>query len=178
MKNPVLPRPLDDLSQIGFLLGRAYYSYMGFLEHLLKETGLGDHIQPGMGSLLFALFREDDRTISEVARELQLARSTMTGMVARMKQARLIRVVKCRQDSRAVRLRLTPLARSLEPRCQDLAARVERILSGDLSATESRDLRRSLTTVIGTINARLGPPRGKPVASGIFSAVAGSPGSI
>jgi DNA-binding MarR family transcriptional regulator len=138
---------------------------MGFLEHLLDETGLGEHIKPGMGSLLFALFREDDRTISEVARELQLARSTMTGMVARMKKARLISVVKCRQDSRAVRLRLTPLARVLEPRCHELAARVERILSGDLTDPESRELRRSLSTVIGTINAQLGPPRGEPVAS-------------
>ena len=166
MKNHVSPPPAsDELSQIGFLLGRAYYSYMGFLEHLLNETGLGDHIKPGMGSLLFALFREDDRTISEVARELQLARSTMTDMVARMKKARLIGVVKCRQDSRAVRLRLTPLARSLAPRCHELAARVERVLSGDLSAAESRDLRRSLTTVIGTINAQLGSPRGEPVPS-------------
>jgi MarR family multiple gene transcriptional regulator MgrA len=118
-----------------------------------------------MGSLLFALFREDGRTISEVARELQLARSTMTGMVARMKKARLISVVSCRQDSRAVRLLLTPLARSLEPRCHELAARVERILSGDLSAAESRNLRRSLTAVIATINARLSSPRGMPVAS-------------
>lgn len=165
MKNHVRPPASDELSQIGFLLGRAYYSYIGFLEHLLDETGLGDYIKPGMGSLLFALFREDDRTISEIAQELQLARSTMTGMVARMKKARLIRVVKCRRDSRAVRLRLTPLARSLEPRCHELAARVERVLSGDLSTTESRDLRRSLAKVIGTINAQLGSPRVEPVAS-------------
>ncbi|HEX5105475.1 MAG TPA: MarR family transcriptional regulator [Pirellulaceae bacterium] len=164
MKNHVSLRPTVELSQIGFLLGRAYDSYMGFLEHLLEESGLGDHIKPGMGSLLFALFREDDRTISEVARELQLARSTMTGMVARMKKARLINVVRCRQDSRALRLRLTPLARSLEPRCQQLASRVERILSGDLSAEESRNLRRLLTIVIGTINAGLGSPRREPVA--------------
>lgn len=166
MKNHVSPpRASDELSQIGFLLGRAYYSYMGFLEHLLEETGLGEHIKPGMGGLLFALFREDDRTISEVGRELQLARSTMTGMVARMKQARLISVVKCRHDSRAMRLKLTPLARSLELRCRELAARVEHILSGDLQATEGRNLRRSLTTVIGTINARLSSPRGELVAS-------------
>ena len=160
-----MPSTPDELNQVGFLLGRAYYSYIGLLEQMLADACLGECCKPGMGSLLFALFREDDRTISEVARELQVARSTMTGMVARMKKARLISVVKCRQDSRAVRLRLTPLARSLEPRCQELAARVERILSGDLSATESRDLRRSLTTVIGTINARFGSPRGKPVAS-------------
>lgn len=165
MKNDVSLLATDELSQIGFLLGRAYYTYIGFLEHRLDETGLGDHIKPGMGSLLFALFREDDRTISEVARELQVARSTMTGMVARMKKARLISVVKCRQDSRAVRLKLTTLARSLESRCHELAAHVERILSGDFSAAESRNLRRSLTTVISTINAQLGSPRAEPVAS-------------
>jgi hypothetical protein len=45
MKNHVSPPPAsDELSQIGFLLGLAYYSYMGFLEHLLDEIGLGRHI--------------------------------------------------------------------------------------------------------------------------------------
>jgi DNA-binding MarR family transcriptional regulator len=145
----------DEISQIGVLLGRAYYSYIGFLQRLLDDTGLGKHIKPGMGSLLFALFREDDRTISEIARELQLARSTMTGIVARMKKARLITVVKCDQDSRAVRLRLTPLARSLEPRCHELAARVEQMLSRDLDEAEADELRRSLGAVVRTINAHL-----------------------
>jgi hypothetical protein len=60
---------------------------------------------------------------------------------------------------------MIPLAPSLAPRCCELGSRIERILSGDLNAAESRDLRRSLTTVIGAINAQLGSPCGEPVAS-------------
>lgn len=145
----------EELYQISFLLGRAYYSYIGMLERLLEETGLGEFIKPGMGNLLFALFREDDRTISDVARELQLARSTMTGMVARMKKARLITVVKDPRDWRAVRLKLTPLARSLEGRCHELADHIERLLVDDLEPPEAEALRRSLSKLIGTINRQL-----------------------
>jgi hypothetical protein len=51
-----------------------------------------------------------------------------------------------------MRLRLTPLARSLEPRCHDLAQRVERLLTRDLEACQSEELRKSLSVVIRTIN--------------------------
>lgn len=35
-----------------------------------------------MGSLLFALFEQDDQTITKISRDLQPAKSTMTGMIA------------------------------------------------------------------------------------------------
>ncbi len=85
-----MPDGVDDLDQIGFLLGRAYYSYVGLLQQWLESAGLAGHLKPGMGSLLFALFREDGRTITEIADELQLAKSMMTGMVARMRESGLI----------------------------------------------------------------------------------------
>lgn len=142
-----MPRPADDLDQIGFLLGRAYYSYIGLLERWLDEAGLSEHCKPGMGSLLFALFREEDRTITEVARELQLAKSTMTTMVARMKRAGLITVRPDPADARASRLRLTPLARSLEKRCRGVAGRMERFLCHNMSEPEQEHFRTVLTRV-------------------------------
>jgi DNA-binding MarR family transcriptional regulator len=144
-------------AQIGFLLGRAYYSYVGLLDRLLEETGLDQHLKPGMGSLLFALFRQDDRTIGQLAEELQLARSTMTGMVSRMRKARLIQTAADSGDGRAVRIRLTPLARSLEARCRRLAHRVEQMLCRNLSPNEQSALRDGLSIVVRTINGELEP---------------------
>lgn len=145
----------DELNQVGFLLGRAYYSYIGLLEKMLAEAGLGEHCKPGMGSLLFALFRQDDRTISEIGRELGLARSTMTGMIARMRKAGLITEYRDPQDGRAVRIRLNPLARSLESRCRKLAADIERLLCRDLDAQHQEHLREALAVVTRNISREL-----------------------
>lgn len=141
----------DTLDQIGFLLGRAYYSYVGLLQQRLEEIGLAEHVKPGMGSLLFALFRQDNRTISEIAKELQLAKSTMTGMVSRMRAAGLLTTQSDQNDGRAQRLRLTPLAQSLKPKCQKLAVKMERLLGQKLMPEAREQFRVSLATVTRTI---------------------------
>lgn len=139
------------LNQIGFLLGRAYYSYIGLLERWLDEEGLSEHLKPGMGSLLFALFREDNRSFSEIADELQLAKSTMTGMVSRMRKAGLVTVETDATDSRVLRLRLTPLASSLKSRSRQFARKVERFLCRELSQSAQQNLRDSLSNITKTI---------------------------
>ena len=142
---------VDDLDQIGFLLGRAYYSYVGLLQQWLESAGLSGHLKPGMGSLLFALFREDGRTITEIADELQLAKSTMTGMVARMRAAGLITTEADANDGRVQRLQLTSLARSLKPRCRKMAREMESLLGGQLSPAVQQQFRAALVTVTRTI---------------------------
>lgn len=142
-----MPQSSGDLAQLGFLLGRAYYSYIGFLERRLAAADLDRYVKPGMGSLLFALFRQDDRTITELGRELQLAKSTMTGMVARAKKTGLVTLQSDKVDRRAVRVRLTALARTLEPRCRRTADGVEDDLCAAFPGDESEKLRSMLTTL-------------------------------
>ena len=146
-----MPDVVDDLDQIGFLLGRAYYSYVGLLQQWLESEGLAEHLKPGMGSLLFALFREDGRTITQIADELQLAKSTMTGMVARMREAGLITTEAHADDGRAVRLQLTPLGRSLKPKCRKMAGEMERLLGRQLTPAARQQFRVALATVTRTI---------------------------
>ncbi len=144
-----------DLNQLGFLLGRAYYTYIGFLERFIADEGLDEHVKPGMGSLLFALYREDDRTITEISVELQVAKSTMTGMIGRMKDAGLVTIVADKHDGRVTRLRLTELARSIEQRCVRLAQRVEKLLCRDFQDVEQKRLRTSLAKLTTTMTDHL-----------------------
>lgn len=153
---------LPDLDQFGFLLGRAYYSYIGLLQTWLDEEGLSQHLKPGMGSLLFALFREDSRTAASVAAELQLAKSTMAGMVSRMRDAGLVTLEADAHDGRAWKLKLTPLARSLQPRCLKLADEMEQLLAEKLSARQHTEFRRSLVLVTQTITEKL---EARPIAA-------------
>lgn len=149
------PKRLD---QIGFLLGRAYYTYIGFLQKRLDAEGLGENFKPGMGSLLFALFREDNRTVTSLAQELHLAKSTMTGMVARMREAGLITLSPDASDGRSFRLQLTQLARSLEARCVQLAVTVENELLRDFSKDEAARLRSALQQLVAAMSDELDRP--------------------
>jgi DNA-binding MarR family transcriptional regulator len=144
-----------NVDQMGFVLGRAYYNYIGFFEHFIAKAGLDKHIKPGMGSLLFALYRDDDRTISEIANELQIAKSTMTGMVRRMQKAGLLEEAVDERDGRVTRLRLTKLAKSIETRCIKVAAQVEELLCVNFKPIEQTRLRSSLVQLTATMTTHL-----------------------
>ncbi len=114
--------------QISLFLGRAYYSYLGMLGRLLKARKLDKQLKPGIGNILFALFREDDRTATEIGASLGLARSTMARLVDKVRQLGLVTTRPDPDDGRAVRISLTQEARSLMPDCFELANYIESII--------------------------------------------------
>ncbi|MDZ4686199.1 MAG: MarR family transcriptional regulator [Planctomycetaceae bacterium] len=149
------PAACVELDQAVFFLGRAFYSYIGVLDRILVEAGLDGHVRPGMGNVLFALFERDDQTISEVAARLRLSKSTMTDMVARIRKSGLITAKRDPADGRAIRLRLTPLARSLEPRCRKAARRMDDIACRRFNDEERNVLRDLLGRMIESMSEEL-----------------------
>ncbi len=139
----------DPLDQVVWHIGRAYYAYVGVLEQVLAETGLDEHLRPGMGHILFALFEQDGRSIKEIATRTQLSSSTLTGMLTRMEKAGIIARRRDDEDGRGVRL--TRLGRSLEPRCRLVAERLGEILRAGMGANgvlHAKHLLRRLTETL------------------------------
>ena len=147
------PAELDTLS---FYVGRLYYGYIGLLESMLRERGLRDVIAPGMGHILFALFHEDDRAIKDLSRDVWLSPSTLTGMLDRMQRAGLITRHRDPGDGRLVRIRLTPLARSLKEQCQQLAADLDRILHKQIDEDDLETLKALLFQVTRNLREAAG----------------------
>jgi DNA-binding MarR family transcriptional regulator len=126
------------LDHICFAISRAYYNHLGILEHVRAETELGKHVHPGMGHILFALFAEDNLAIKDLVDRVELSYSALSGMVSRMKRAKLIACRRDAADGRSVRVRLAPLGKSLEPRAKQpfpeppaAAEKIELIASSD-----------------------------------------------
>ena len=140
------------LVQIGFLLGRAYYAYLGLLERELKEAGLDGVCPPGIGSLLFELYERDETSIGALGKRLSLSKSTMTGLVRKAHSCGLVSTCRDPQDGRATLVKLTTLAKSIQPKCNQLADRIDDLVAGKLTNRQRNDLRRSLTQVISSIN--------------------------
>jgi MarR family transcriptional regulator, organic hydroperoxide resistance regulator len=141
---------MDDepLDQIAFYIGRAYYSYVGWLETLLTNSGLDAHLRPGMGQILCALYRTDNLSIKQIASRTQLSLSTLTGMLARMERAGLIDRRRDEQDGRLVRVRLTRLGRSLEADVFKVAKEVNEAFLAGLGKSEVARARRLLKRLI------------------------------
>jgi DNA-binding MarR family transcriptional regulator len=140
------------LDALSFYIGRAYYNYVGCLERGLVECGLHKHVSPGMGHVLFALFEKDDRIIKDLAKQVKLSYSTMTGLLTRMERAGLIECRKDPADGRATRVKLTSLARTLEARCFKLLKEVNGVMQSGMSDDEIRSLKQLLSRMIETLS--------------------------
>jgi DNA-binding MarR family transcriptional regulator len=145
------PGNADPLDQLIWHLGRAYYGYVGVLERVLAEEGLEQYIRPGMGHILFTLFEQDARSIKEIAARSQLACSTLTGLLERMDRVGLIERRRDEKDGRVTRVRLTALARSLEPRCRTVVRRLDQLFRtglGDASVEQAKALLQHMTAIL------------------------------
>ena len=142
-RRPATPRPAA-LEHISFAIGRAYYNHLGMLERALAESGLTEFVQPGMGCVLFALFERDDQAIKEIVDRTEVSHSTLSGMLRRMKRVGLIDLSRDAADGRSVRVRLTPLGKSIEPRCRRTLRKIDDIMTAGSSEKEIRMVQRTL----------------------------------
>jgi MarR family transcriptional regulator, organic hydroperoxide resistance regulator len=132
------------LEHISFAIARAYYNHLGMLERILVEMGLAEHVRPGMGSVLFALFERDDQAIKEIVERSGLSHSTLSGLLRRMKRGGLIHLERDAADGRSIRVRLTPLGKSLQPLCNRALRKVDRIMSAGNSPADIRRVQQTL----------------------------------
>src|SRR5262245_26769124 len=86
------PVVLDDLP---FHLPRIFYAFLGLVERRLKATGLDEHLRPGMPTILFALYEEDDCILKELKQRVMLAHNTLSTLLQRMEEAGLVTCRPC-----------------------------------------------------------------------------------
>lgn len=136
------------LDELFFHIGRAYYNYKLLLERTLRGLGLDRLVSPGMGHLLFTLFEEDDCIIRELVDRTRLSFPTITMMLRKMEKAGLVTARRDPEDGRAMRIRLTPLGRSIESRCWKVVERIHGVIEAGLSPREAAVAKKALTRMV------------------------------
>jgi DNA-binding MarR family transcriptional regulator len=147
------PPTAEALGHVSFAITRAYYTYLGFLESVLEETGLGKHVHPGMGHVLFALFAQDNLAVKDLVERVGLSYATVSGMVSRMKRAKLVDCRRDAGDGRLVRVQLTPLGKSLEPPCRAVVARIDGVMHAGTSEKDFCAAQRALRQMTTAMRA-------------------------
>jgi DNA-binding MarR family transcriptional regulator len=132
----------DDL---GFLLAKATQRWNELLAERFAAASYAD-VRPSYGSVLLPLYEEDGLRMGELARRARLSKQTMTTMIRRLEQDRLVERRPDPRDARASLIFLTSRSRRFEPvaaaTLRDLDRLVRRRLSAERLTAVKEALRR------------------------------------
>jgi DNA-binding MarR family transcriptional regulator len=136
------------LDELFFHIGRAYYNYKNLLERTLREQRLDSLVSPGMGHLLFSLFEKDGCIIRELVEKTRLSFPTITMMLRKMETSGLVESGRDPEDGRSVRIRLTPLGRSIERRCWKVVDRIHSVVESGVAPGRARIAKQVLSRMV------------------------------
>lgn len=108
-------------------------------------------VVPGQFAQLLALYEQDGLTQAELCERVQIEQPTMASTLNRMERDGLIRRVPDPADRRRARVRLTALARRLEPDLASAARGVNAVTTRGLSDTEVDSLLATLAHMIDNL---------------------------
>ncbi|MFW9886783.1 MAG: MarR family winged helix-turn-helix transcriptional regulator [Candidatus Thorarchaeota archaeon] len=100
-----------DVREGGFLITKIHHLSGRIFSKKLKDYDI--EISPGQGRILFALWQEDDISITKLTRRTQLSKSTLTDMLDRMEKDGLIERKTSDMDKRRTLVRLTEATKKL-----------------------------------------------------------------
>ncbi len=135
------------ISQIKQLQGRVF-------QRLLTESGVEEFNGP-QGRILYVLWQEDGVPIAKLVRETGLAKSTLTAMLSRMEASGLVTRCPGQQDGRQVIVKLTPRARGLEEKYDQVSERMNSLFYQGMTQADADALDALLDRVLANLQELL-----------------------
>ena len=135
------------ISQIKQLQGRVF-------QRLLTESGIEEFNGP-QGRILYVLWQEDGVPIARLVQETGLAKSTLTAMLSRMEASGLVTRCPGQQDGRQVIVKLTPRARGLEEKYDQVSERMNSLFYQGMTQADADALDALLDRVLANLQELL-----------------------
>ena len=135
------------ISQIKQLQGRVF-------QRLLTESGVEAFNGP-QGRILYVLWQQDGVPIAKLVRETGLAKSTLTAMLSRMEASGLVTRCPGQQDGRQVIVKLTPRARGLEEKYDQVSERMNSLFYQGMTQADADALDALLDRVLANLQELL-----------------------
>lgn len=131
------------ISQIKQLQGRVF-------QRLLTESGVEEFNGP-QGRILYVLWQEDGVPIASLVQRTGLAKSTLTAMLSRMESAGLITRGPGKADGRQVIIRLTPRARGLQEKYDQVSEQMNSLFYKGMTQQDAEALDALLDRVLANL---------------------------
>ncbi len=134
----------------GFLMTQIKQVGGRIFEKLLAGAGV-EAFNGAQGRILYVLWQNDNIPIIELSRKTGLAKTTLTGMLDRMEEAKLITRVFDQADRRQIRIVLTKTARALSDEYENVSEQMNEVYYAGFTEEEitlfENTLRRILTNL-------------------------------
>ncbi|MBN2224480.1 MAG: MarR family transcriptional regulator [Deltaproteobacteria bacterium] len=130
-----------------FLIARIHQTSGRIFETILRRYDLCE-ISPAQGRILFALWKNDNVPIQELARQTSLSKSTLTSMIDRLEQRGFLVRVPSEQDRREILIRLTQKDRSLQETYTKVSEEMMGISLSGFGRDEVEDLEDKLRRIL------------------------------
>ena len=135
------------ITQIKQLQGRVF-------QRLLTESGVEEFNGP-QGRILYVLWQEDGVPIARLVQQTGLAKSTLTAMLARMESASLITRGPGESDGRQVRIKLTPRARGLQQKYDQVSQQMNSLFYDGMTQEDACTLDGLLDRILANLQKLL-----------------------
>lgn len=129
---------------LGILLGRSN----SLKDRLLDQHLESDGVTAAQFKVLVIMAQWDVDTPAELCRHLSLDSGSMTRMLDRLEQKKLLQRRRCEADRRQIRLALTPEGKRLADRLPHIGADALNQLVGALEPSEVAELERILMKIL------------------------------
>ena len=137
-------------SKIGILISLLKQFGGRIFEKMLQEYGIGEFNGP-QGRILYVLWEQDGISIQELSQKSGLANATLTSMLDRMEEKKLVRRNADRHDRRKCLIALTEKARSLKNAYEDVSKRMTGIYYQGFSDPEMEHLENQLGRLLDNL---------------------------
>lgn len=128
------------ITQIKQVQGRVF-------QRLLQNCGVAE-FNGAQGRILYVLWQAEDVPIVELSAATGLAKNTLTSMLARMEESGLIVRFPSPQDRRQTLTRLTPKARGLRKRYDEVSQAMNELFFAGFSDEEIMRLESDLDRIV------------------------------
>lgn len=134
----------------GFLMTQIKQVGGRIFEKLLAGAGV-EAFNGAQGRILYVLWQNDNIPIIDLSRKTGLAKTTLTGMLDRMEEAKLITRVFDQADRRQIRIVLTETAKALSDEYENVSEQMNEVYYAGFTEEEitlfENTLRRVLTNL-------------------------------
>jgi DNA-binding MarR family transcriptional regulator len=140
--------------ETGFLLNRASFALGRHLNRRFAVRGLSRFSTSYLG-VMKCLWEQDGQSLSELASEIGLEASSMTGLIDRMEKAKLVRRQSDPSDRRVWRVQLTRKGQCIQPKVSAILEESYKDLTRGIGASELEVIRRGLKKMIENSGIRM-----------------------
>lgn len=140
----------------GFLISRIKQVGTRLFDRMLADADI-DAFNGAQGRILYVLWGQDGITISQLSAQTSLANTTLTSMLDRMEASGLIRREPSPKDRRALLIRLTDKARSLQAAYDRISQQMNERYYEGFTAAEVRQFEAYLQRVLSNLEGEEKP---------------------